>query len=225
MKYHSYQTESNFLILLTFLWTGSFGFLIWALGNEPLFLSINQQITPKFGIPARFFSALGESIPMGILVLSSLFISIRKGVAMAFSWLVGSLFSWTFKLWLAREALRPQKFFLNLKMEINTVPGVKMHHYHSFPSGHTITAFTILFMLPFLFPGWKKGWKVFCWTLAVSCGISRIVLGQHWPVDVLAGSFFGSLAGWISASLFSTWSGPTWFSNALLVPGLFAKKG
>lgn len=224
MNQDSYQTESKFLIILTFLWIVGFGFVVYSIGNEAFFLLINQHVTPNFGIPARIFSALGESLPMGILVFLSLFISFRKGFALASSWLLGSLFSWLFKLWLAREALRPQKFFRDQHFEINTVHGVQMHHYHSFPSGHTITAFTILFMLPFLFPGRGKGLQsVFC-ILAIGCGFSRIVLGQHWPVDVLAGSFFGSMAGWITATIFSKWSGPKWFSGALPIPGFLAGK-
>jgi membrane-associated phospholipid phosphatase len=60
---------------------------------------------------------------------------------------------------------------------------------HSFPSGHTVTIFTLAGVLMFYFKYLlsKAGLVI----LALLVGISRIAVGVHWPVDVLAGAALG----------------------------------
>jgi membrane-associated phospholipid phosphatase len=62
---------------------------------------------------------------------------------------------------------------------------------HSFPSGHTVTIFTLTGILMFYFRSmlFMLG-MVF---LALLIGISRIAVGVHWPADVLAGAALGIL--------------------------------
>jgi undecaprenyl-diphosphatase len=70
----------------------------------------------------------------------------------------------------------------------------------SFPSGHTITAFSVAVALgvyyPFMLPG-----LLF---LAISVAVSRILLGMHFLTDVLAGAAIGGLLGYFSADLLQT---------------------
>jgi undecaprenyl-diphosphatase len=61
----------------------------------------------------------------------------------------------------------------------------------SFPSGHTMTAFSIALVVSYFYPG-LNGPLYF---LAVSIGLSRIVLGMHFLSDVLAGAVLGSAIG------------------------------
>lgn len=69
------------------------------------------------------------------------------------------------------------------------------YHYHSFPSGHTTTAFALAGVCML---GFRLGfWNVAVLILAVLVGVSRCVVGVHWPLDVLAGAG----AGWVSAVL------------------------
>ncbi|MBI4574249.1 MAG: phosphatase PAP2 family protein [candidate division NC10 bacterium] len=58
----------------------------------------------------------------------------------------------------------------------------------SFPSGHATTAFAAAVLLACWYP--RQGW-VFL-GLAGLVGLSRIVLGSHFPSDVLAGALLGS---------------------------------
>jgi undecaprenyl-diphosphatase len=57
----------------------------------------------------------------------------------------------------------------------------------SFPSGHTAEAFAAAVVLTRFVPGVGAVW----WLLAVSIGYSRVYLGVHYPLDVLAGAFLG----------------------------------
>ena len=62
---------------------------------------------------------------------------------------------------------------------------------HSFPSGHTITAFAFFMALTFFTK--NRLWQVLCFVLALLVGFSRIYLQQHFAIDVLVGSLVGVL--------------------------------
>jgi undecaprenyl-diphosphatase len=70
----------------------------------------------------------------------------------------------------------------------------------SFPSGHTITAFSVAIALGAYYPAMFPG-LLFC---AVSVAVSRILLGMHFLTDVLAGAAIGWLLGYFSADLLQT---------------------
>ncbi len=57
---------------------------------------------------------------------------------------------------------------------------------NSFPSGHT----ALYFALAFSFWGTKYFWPFF--VLAVLGGLGRVVVGVHYPLDVLAGAIIGA---------------------------------
>ena len=70
----------------------------------------------------------------------------------------------------------------------------------SFPSGHTTTAFTLAGVI--LLKKVQPLLALFILGLAILAGLSRAVVGAHWPLDILAGVF----GGWLSASLGVWWS-------------------
>jgi len=67
----------------------------------------------------------------------------------------------------------------------------------SFPSGHTITAFSVAISLATFYPQMLIG-LLFC---ALSVALSRIVLGMHFLSDVLAGAAIGGMLGYAAALL------------------------
>ena len=70
----------------------------------------------------------------------------------------------------------------------------------SFPSGHTMTAFSIALVLSYFYPA-LEGTLFF---LAISIGFSRIVLGMHFLSDVLAGVVLGVALGCASITAFAS---------------------
>jgi len=70
----------------------------------------------------------------------------------------------------------------------------------SFPSGHTITAFSVALSLGGFYPVMLPG-LLFC---AASVALSRILLGMHFLTDVLVGAAIGATLGYFAADLMQT---------------------
>ena len=80
--------------------------------------------------------------------------------------------------------------------DIHTVPGVVMHAYNSFPSGHTATAFTLFLLTIYLFP--TKWVFAIGAIFAMICAYSRVYLGQHFPMDLGGGMLVAVISSQIS---------------------------
>jgi membrane-associated phospholipid phosphatase len=66
---------------------------------------------------------------------------------------------------------------------------VTLHNLHSFPSGHTASAFALAAVLAFALK--NKNYSILFLLMAALVGYSRIYLGQHFMDDVLVGSVIG----------------------------------
>jgi undecaprenyl-diphosphatase len=74
-------------------------------------------------------------------------------------------------------------------------PLVRLPTDPSFPSGHAATSFAGATMLALLVPRLAPGFYV----LAVAIAFSRVYVGVHYPLDVLAGAALGAAIGWAGA--------------------------
>ncbi len=71
------------------------------------------------------------------------------------------------------------------------IEGFSYHSSNTFPSGHTLTAFSLAFFLSFYIK--NNTLSVIVFIYAVLIGFSRIYLLQHFYIDV----YFGIITGWL----------------------------
>lgn len=70
---------------------------------------------------------------------------------------------------------------------------IQPHDQFSFPSGHTSAAFLSAALIGVLLP--PLAWLGYIWAAGV--GLSRIVLGVHFPGDVVMGAILGTSIAWV----------------------------
>lgn len=71
----------------------------------------------------------------------------------------------------------------------------------SFPSSHAMNMFAQAMLFSLLYR--KKKVVFIAFGFAFLIGFSRIYTGVHYPFDVLAGAFFGTLVGWMIYGLYA----------------------
>jgi len=168
--------------------------LLMTKGNAGLFLYLNSN-----GIHDRtndFIFKYATFIGDGwfAIIISLIFLinprTQRLGLVSLSAYIVSGLLAQLIKRMV--EAPRPAAIF-NHEIYPYFVDGQKMAVTHSFPSGHTTTAFAMAAVLV-CFSRYK--WIQLNFLLvAVMVGFSRIYLAQHFPADVLGGAVIGTLIG------------------------------
>jgi len=161
--------------------------MLW--GKNEAFLYLNANLGLVADKVFEYSSYLAEGwfwIPY-FIVLVGLYKKDTAFILMNF--LVSTLLTQFAKNYIFNTAMRPMASGLDAT-QIHTVPGVEIHTFNSFPSGHTATAFTLFILTTYLFP--NKYALTIGIVYAIVCGYSRIYLAQHFPLD-LAGGIFVSL--------------------------------
>jgi undecaprenyl-diphosphatase len=68
---------------------------------------------------------------------------------------------------------------------------------HGLPSGHTTSAFAVATVVWARYPSWRIPFTL----LGLATGTCMIILGLHFPSDVIAGAFLGIFCGTFAISL------------------------
>jgi membrane-associated phospholipid phosphatase len=109
------------------------------------------------------------------------------------------------------DAPRPKLYFKDQLSKLHFVKGVDILSNHSFPSGHTLTAFATGVLITYLVK--NKSWWILLLFYGIMVGFSRMYLSQHFFEDVIGGSVMGVFLsifwiGWIDSRPFM--NSPGW---------------
>jgi len=179
--------KSKFFIFLSLLFVlvAVFVFLRIPFGNEILF--INQFNTPLFDFLFKYITWLGELFWLFIILIFC-FVSYKQGFYALLVYLFTTIVAQSIKhIWVEP---RPAEYFKNIA-SLHFVDGVSIHHWNSFPSGHTTSAFAMAFIVSFIL---KRDFltQFLCFFIALLVGVSRMYLCQHFLKDVIAGAVIGT---------------------------------
>jgi len=174
-----------------FLFVLIFSVLILSNSKADLHLWMTSFNTPAADVFFHYYTLVGDWVPFAVAGLL-LFYNYRITLFILVSQLLCGIFSTIIKhLWNEpRPILYFQQHFPTI--QLHRVLNEHLSSLHSFPSGHTITAFAFFFTLALYTKKPSLHFLYFMFALLV--GLSRIYLSQHFAVDVLAGSFVGILA-------------------------------
>ena len=185
------MTPSRSQLPVTLL-VGALG-LLWLamllLGTGTVDHSILRELygghRPALADAARLVTMLGDGRVVTVFaMIGALVLISRKRPWPALVLLVGTL--------LGKGLTELQKYEFN-RLRPDENPHLVIVHNLSFPSGHSANAMmTYVALALFLIdPTARRWWLIGAVVLAILVGLSRVILGVHWPSDVVGGWSYG----------------------------------
>jgi membrane-associated phospholipid phosphatase len=155
--------------------------------REEIYFAINAIHNATTDILMPYITLLGAGLTVVILSIIIALYNYRKGFVLLTSYGVTALLAQIIKHLI--NAPRPKLYFAYKLDRIYFVKGVEIFSYNSFPSGHTVTAFSAGVALTYLVK--NKYWGAVFLIIAIAIGYSRMYLSEHFFEDVTAGSALG----------------------------------
>jgi membrane-associated phospholipid phosphatase len=181
-------------ILATIITIGM-GVLILVLGKNGSFQLINGNhnwIADQF---FKYFTHYGDGVMWAPLGLFCFFFKRKYFITVLAGVIISTLLAQFLKRIVYPEELRPISY-LSENFPVHQIAGVEIRKLHSFPSGHTTTAFTMALIIAYMIN--KKSWSIILPLLALLAGYSRVYLAQHFPTDIFAGMCIGIVSAILS---------------------------
>lgn len=142
----------------------------------------------------RIISRLGDGVFWYTMMMAILLMQGKAGILPVLHMLLVGLVATMLYKWLKGKTLRPRPYEVHQDIWLTGRPLDRF----SFPSGHTLhaVAFSVIavFYYPVLF--------VVVVPFAFMVALSRVVLGLHYPSDVLVGALIGLVLSLLSINLF-----------------------
>jgi len=178
------------------------GALLLLTPPQTAFFWVNAHHSPLGDWFFGLFTFVGDGAFYVLVSLGLLWVRFRWALLSWASFLLTSAAAQALKRLVFMGHPRPVSYFSEHPgfPALRLVAGETMNGLHSFPSGHTTTAFSVFVLLSVL--ARRRRWGLLFLLLAVGVAFSRVYLAQHFVEDVLAGSALGTgltlvVLGWL----------------------------
>lgn len=165
--------------------------------RHDIYFAVNSFHTDFLDSVAPYVTYIGDGITVIIISAVLLLISTYRAAFLlitsyALTAITAQILKYSF------DMPRPRAYFANELDKIHFVKGLYILTVHSFPSGHTVTAFSAGVVITYLAK--NKTWGLLLFLVALMVGYSRMYLSQHFFEDVTVGSVVGVLVTvvWLS---------------------------
>ncbi len=204
--------KNKYLILATFLVFIATLYFVLSIDKKTIHLYLNNYHSTFGDTFFKLITNLGDGIFVIIVTILLVFKKIRFSLYSLSVYLVSGIFVQLGKRLIWPDAPRPKAAFDEGILHL--IEGVKLHYYHSFPSGHSASAFGLFFLLIFITNNYFL--KICFLLCAFLTAYSRVYISQHFLVDVLAGSFIGSFSAILLYKPFVN-ARVSWFNKSLKI--------
>jgi membrane-associated phospholipid phosphatase len=165
--------------------------------RETIHLAINSLHSPFLDRLFRMWTLMGSGLGALVIILVTLMVRIRYTLMLSAGYAISGIASQLIKHLFFSHTPRPLKYFAlrGLEPDLHLVPGVDLHSWYSFPSGHSATAFALFFGLSLIL---ESRWaQLLALVLAAGVAYSRIYMSQHFLIDVVGGAVTGMAGGYL----------------------------
>jgi membrane-associated phospholipid phosphatase len=171
-----------YLILLCICLTIKFVF-----SRQDIYFAVNSRYSDWGDYIFPYITYLGDGWTIIILSAILALFNYRAAFLMATSYGITAVLAQIIKRFVG--APRPKLFFTDQLSRIHFIKGFYIDSLGSFPSGHTVTAFSAALVAAYLIK--NKNWSVPLLFLAMLIGFSRMYVSEHFFEDVIGGSVIG----------------------------------
>lgn len=164
------------------------GYILITQEKGDFVLWLNGLHSPAADTFFKYLTYLGDGWIFVFIFIGTLFHSYYSSLLLTIAIIIQTVIVQLSKRIFFNEFVRPKMYFEDHSI-LNMVDGVDVHSYHSFPSGHTATAFLAAAFLIVM----TKNKTISIIGILAAClvGISRVYLLQHFLIDIYVGSIVG----------------------------------
>jgi membrane-associated phospholipid phosphatase len=202
LKSHTRHEHFRIAVITSITFIVVFALFLFIYGKKDSFILINGFYNPQLDYFFQYVTYLGDGLIYIPIVVYCLFKNQKYLVPVIAGIIICTVLTHVLKRVVFPDELRP----VSLEVEnviIHRIDGVPLHRQHSFPSGHTSTAFTVALLLVSVMK--RKIWAYILPMVAFLVGYSRVYLAQHFVTDVTVGMLIGIISAYLSLRIYDAY--------------------